>query len=218
MRITESQLRRIIRQEVGRAHLTEMAAPAAGGLAVFEFNYPDQVLPDGRTVLDTLKEEAAAKGLPAPIGPIKTSIGGYAIMVGPSSALGSIEKKLDRAFGDFVVEFKTRDIQKYLEGTKDPKVKRGLNAALKQLGWSPTPAGARMAKLYVDLVVARGRKEAQALAAEMGLEVAMGLAGVTVTGPRSAVEKFAVELESAYAGGAQSIDPEDSLLGQIQNI
>jgi len=215
MRITESQLRRIIRQEVGR--LTEIAAPTAGNLAVFEFSYPNEVLPDGRTVLDTLKEEAATKGLPAPIGPIATSIGGYTIMVGPRNALRSIASKIDRAFGGSLVDFTTSDIQKYLEGTKDPKAKRGLGAALKNLGWSPTPVGARMAKLTVGGSTAE-RQEAQALAAEMGLEAVMGRGGVTVTGPRPAVEKFALELESAYMGGAQSIDPEDSLLGQIRNV
>jgi hypothetical protein len=226
MRITESQLRRIIRQEVGR--LTEMAAPTAGKLAVFEFIYPDEVLPDGRTVLDTLKEEAAAKGLPAPIGPIATSIGKYVIMVGPRNALKSIGSKIDRAFGGYIVDFTTSNVEKYLDEHQKPEVKRPLNAALKKLGWTPSAPLTGMAKLEFSALLATedtdmSVEEMQELAARLGVEGKLirgrNKGGTfSVTGPRPAVEKFALEMENAYYGGAQSIDQESGLFSMIKDV
>lgn len=221
MRITESRLRHIIRQEVRRSRLTEMAAPGAGKLAVFEFSFPDLVLPSGMTVLDALKGEAAVAGMPAPI-QASSSLGGYAVMVGPLKALESVRRTIERDVGDVVVEFKTGNIQKYLEGTEDATVARGLKGALTELGWSPAAPGAKMAMLPVSLAEAEENgfsvEDLQGLAAGMGLQGKVGRGAFTVTGPRPAVEKFALELESSVMGGAQSISGDEGLFAKIRNV
>jgi hypothetical protein len=81
--------------------------------------------------------------------------------------------------------------------------------------------GAKMAMLPVSLAEVEEyglwTVDLQDLAASMGLESKMGRDTFTVTGPRPAVEKFALELESDVMGGAQSISDE-GLFAKIRNI
>ena len=205
MRITESQLRRIIRQEVRRARITEMAAPRGVKYQLTVPVFPGEPSDDGFSVSEMSNIANNNK------------LGGKLIrdnwvFTGTLAKMENVARVLDAIWR-----------RKF----DDP---HDFKSMIKEL--SPSAASRSMAQLVFDeymLADAGGAfedpratvKSLTKKAESMGLTAspdAMGT-GLTVSGDPRKLKAFANELEIDYAGGMQSAPSgEDSLASMIEYI
>lgn len=196
MRITESQLRRIIRQEVGR--LTEMATPSGVKYQLTVPVFTGEPSDDGFTVSEMTDIATNNK------------LGGKWIrdnwvFTGPRAKMENVARVLDAIW------------RRTFDEPHDFK------SMIKEL--SPSAASRSMAQLVFDeYMLADAGDTVESLAAQaesMGLTAspdAMGT-GLTISGDPRTLKAFARKLEIDYAGGAQSAPSgEESLASMIEYI